>query len=398
MTNIQDDQLVNQQPGDNAAKMADDAQETRPKPSKADVDELINQLEALHQEIAAKTVKPASENTEKEDEPVKLEAPPTIPALTSSDEPQLAADNPISAATPTTENKPTSDVDLDQFINDLETKIAEKNGNDNQELSFSEKVRQTTDMLKQNEADIKPEEPEISPPTAIKEETPHLQENSVTENFNQRRPSLDLSGVNQVEPPTLTLNNGQLEENKTEMHNPELQIPPTEMPVETPVEKPVEPVATPIAEVENTDEEALENQNIFTMLDIKDQDETEREKFLEELENLIWDNFIEVELPLLLNSEEKNQADQILADTSKTEDERKEALLVYLEKFIPNLDEVMYKKALTLKKEMVEERLAKMRRQADEEHNLNLMADLDQIQELIKAGRYKTAVELLNKN
>ncbi len=398
MTNIQDDQLVNQQPGDNAAKMADDAQETRPKPSKADVDELINQLEALHQEIAAKTVKPASENTEKEDEPVKLEAPPTIPALTSSDEPQLAADNPISAATPTTENKPTSDVDLDQFINDLETKIAEKNGNDNQELSFSEKVRQTTDMLKQNEADIKPEEPEISPPTAIKEETPHLQENSVTENFNQRRPSLDLSGVNQVEPPTLTLNNGQLEENKTEMHNPELQIPPTEMPVETPVEKPVEPVATPIAEVENTDEEALENQNIFTMLDIKDQDETEREKFLEELENLIWDNFIEVELPLLLNSEEKNQADQILADTSKTEDERKEALLVYLEKFIPNLDEVMYKKALTLKKEMFEERLAKMRRQADEEHNLNLMADLDQIQELIKAGRYKTAVELLNKN
>lgn len=398
MTNIQDDQLVNQQPGDNAAKMADDAQETRPKPSKADVDELINQLEALHQEIAAKTVKPASENTEKEDEPVKLEAPPTIPALTSSDEPQLAADNPISAATPTTENKPTSDVDLDQFINDLETKIAEKNGNDNQELSFSEKVRQTTDMLKQNEADIKPEEPEISPPTAIKEETPHLQENSVTENFNQRRPSLDLSGVNQVEPPTLTLNNGQLEENKTEMHNPELQIPPTEMPVETPVEKPVEPVATPIAEVENTDEEALENQNIFTMLDIKDQDETEREKFLEELENLIWDNFIEVELPLLLNSEEKNQADQILADTSKTKDERKEALLVYLEKFIPNLDEVMYKKALTLKKEMFEERLAKMRRQADEEHNLNLMADLDQIQELIKAGRYKTAVELLNKN
>lgn len=398
MTNIQDDQLVNQQPADNAAKMADDAQETRLKPSKADVDELINQLEALHQEIAAKTVKPASENTEKEDEPVKLEAPPTIPALTSSDEPQLAADNPISAATPTTENKPTSDVDLDQFINDLETKIAEKNGNDNQELSFSEKVRQTTDMLKQNEADIKPEEPEISPPTAIKEETPHLQENSVTENFNQRRPSLDLSGVNQVEPPTLTLNNGQLEENKTEMHNPELQIPPTEMPVETPVEKPVEPVATPIAEVENTDEEALENQNIFTMLDIKDQDETEREKFLEELENLIWDNFIEVELPLLLNSEEKNQADQILADTSKTEDERKEALLVYLEKFIPNLDEVMYKKALTLKKEMFEERLAKMRRQADEEHNLNLMADLDQIQELIKAGRYKTAVELLNKN
>jgi len=118
---------------------------------------------------------------------------------------------------------------------------------------------------------------------------------------------------------------------------------------------------------------------------------------LADLEKLIWENFIEVELPLLLNSEEKAQADQILANNAKPEPERKEELLVYVEKFIPNLEEIMYKKALTLKKEMFEERIKKMRQQATEENNLSLVADLDQIQELIAAGRYKTATELLNK-
>jgi len=133
------------------------------------------------------------------------------------------------------------------------------------------------------------------------------------------------------------------------------------------------------------------------MLGLKNLEEPEKEAFLADLEQLIWDNFVEVELPLLLNSEQKAQADQILADQSKTENERREALLAYVEPFIPNLDEVMYKKALSLKKEMFEERVKKMRDQATEENNLSLMADLDQIQELIAAGRYKTATELLNK-
>jgi len=46
---------------------------------------------------------------------------------------------------------------------------------------------------------------------------------------------------------------------------------------------------------------------------------------------------------------------------------------------------------------MFEERMRKMREQATDENNLSLIADLDQIQELINAGRYKTATELLNK-
>ena len=343
MTNIQDDQNVQKQP------------------TKADVDELLNQLEALSQEIAAKTVV---------DQP-QLEAAPTPPALAGSDEPQLPASQQTDGQK--------KDLDLDKFISELETKIAEKDeGTTPGEAAPQSQTQPIEPWPEPAKPQSEPAEPQLEPAEspvqpvtepAIKEE-----QSNFPDNFSRQRPSLDLSEVEEKEAPSLTLNNGRLE--------------PTPKPT-------AEPSAEPTPEPVN--EEDLEKQNIFAMLGLKNLEEPEKEAFLADLEQLIWDNFVEVELPLLLNSEQKAQADQILADQSKTENERREALLAYVEPFIPNLDEVMYKKALSLKKEMFEERVKKMRDQATEENNLSLMADLDQIQELIAAGRYKTATELLNK-
>ena len=320
MTNIQDDQ------------------HTQTKPNKADVDELLKQLEALNQEIAAKTVAEPAQLEEKKDEAVKLEPPTAIPAIESSDELQLPAGDQANDQANDQENDQektqSKDLDLDNFIDELEAKIAEQP----EPVSFSQ------------------------------EDSP-----GVEENFSRQRPSLDLSGVAEEQTPIATPTLSASE--------PEAATQPVE---------PVEPV-------EAVDEENLESQNIFTMLGLDSLEKLEKEDFLADLEELIWENFIEVELPLLLNSEERTQAEQILADKSKEENERKEALLTYLEKFIPDLEEIMYKKALSLKKEMFEERMKKIREEANEENNLGLLADLDQIQELIEAGRYKTATELLNK-
>ena len=340
MTNIQDDQNVQKQP------------------TKADVDELLNQLEALSQEIAAKTVV---------DQP-QLEAAPTPPALAGSDEPQLPASQQTDGQK--------KDLDLDKFISELETKIAEKDeGTTPGEAAPQSQTQPIEPWPEPAEPQLEPAGSPVQPVTepAIKEK-----QFNFPDNFSRQRPSLDLSEVEEKKAPSLTLNNGRLE------------------PTPEPNPKPTaEPSAEPTPEPVN--EEDLEKQNIFAMLGLKNLEESEKEAFLADLEQLIWDNFVEVELPLLLNSEQKAQADQILADQSKTENERREALLAYVEPFIPNLDEVMYKKALSLKKEMFEERVKKMRDQATEENNLSLMADLDQIQELIAAGRYKTATELLNK-
>jgi hypothetical protein len=369
MTNIQDDQLNvnnnsnvtvdnNNQQTEQVASSSDQA--SKAAPVKADVEGLLSQLEALNKEITAKTVVDQTQLEDKKEETEKLEAPATQPALESSDEAQLPASTEepsqvqeTSQAQKTTEenNKSRTDLDLDKFINELETKIAQKNDEPDQDP-----------MVKPVPMPTITPDPNLTSTNEVKDSVVEKENTgSVEEKFSQTRASLDLSGVSEQTAPPLTLNNGQLEE-------------------ETKV-----------------DDESLEGQNLFTMLALENLSEEEKQGFLKDLEQLIWDNFVEVELPLLLNNEEKSQADQILADNSKTEDERKEALLVYLDKFVPNLEDIMYKKALTLKKEMFEERLKKLREKATEENNLSLIADLDQIQELVQAGRYKTAVNLLNK-
>ena len=406
MTNIQDDQLNvnnnsnvavdnNNQQTEQVASSSDQA--SKEAPVKADVEGLLSQLEALNKEITAKTVVDQTQLEDKKEETEKLEAPATQPALESSDEAQLPANTEepsqvqeTSQAQKTTEenNKSRTDLDLDKFINELETKIAQKNDEPNQEPKADQNSEVANSVDLGQDSMVKPTPmPTITPDpnlTSVNEVEDSVVEKenpvAVEENFSQVRPSLDLSGVSEQATPSLTLNNGQLEE-KTQ----------------TPVDN--APISQPKTETEETkvDDESLEAQNLFTMLALDTISEEEKQGFLKDLEQLIWDNFVEVELPLLLNNEEKNQADQILADSSKTEDERKEALLVYLDKFVPNLEDMMYKKALTLKKEMFEERLKKLRENATEANNLSLIADLDQIQELVQAGRYKTAVNLLNK-
>jgi hypothetical protein len=374
MTNIQDDQSnINNTVGDSTINdyqvTPTENQTPKSAPTKADVEELLGQLEALNKEIAAKTVVDQTQTEDKKEETAKLEAPLAQPAIEASDEPQLAD-------TTKQDEKQQSDLDLDKFIDDLEAKIAQKN-----EVTNQEDDNNRDPMVKPTPT------PTITPnsnPIDLNEEkeveTKNENNRVVEENFNQSRPSLDLSEVAEQSSTPLTLNNGQLEEAAPKMNDSS-------------------PSSTPeVADAAvQTSGEDLESQNLFTMLALEDLSDEEKEAFLKDLEQLIWDNFVDVELPLLLNSEEKSQADQILADNNKTENERKEALLVYLEKFVPNLEEIMYKKALNLKREMFEERLKKLRASAAEENNLSLMADLDQIQELIEADRYKTAVNLLNK-
>jgi hypothetical protein len=137
--------------------------------------------------------------------------------------------------------------------------------------------------------------------------------------------------------------------------------------------------------------EELKAQNIFEMLGLAKISDEEKNQFLDELESMIWDDFVVHDLELLLTSEEYAGAREIL-DKPNQDDEKKEALIAYLDKLIPDLDEVLYEKALELKSEMLAERLSKMKDGADQ-------ATLDKVKEaenLISQNRWKSAVSLLN--
>jgi len=110
------------------------------------------------------------------------------------------------------------------------------------------------------------------------------------------------------------------------------------------------------------------------------------------LEAMIWDDFVVHDLELLLTSEEYVGARKILDDKVQKEDEKKENLIIYLEKLVPDLDEVLYDKALELKSEMMGERLSKMKENADEA----TLSKIKEVENLISQNLWKSASTLLN--
>ncbi len=145
-------------------------------------------------------------------------------------------------------------------------------------------------------------------------------------------------------------------------------------------------------EQKNSNDEELKTQNIFEMLGLMHIADAEKDKFLDELETVIWDDFVMHDLELVLTSVEYADARRILDAEDKKADEKKEELIIYLEKILPDLDEILYDKALELKSEMMGERLSQMKKNADEA----TLAKIKEVEDLISQNKWKSASLLLN--
>lgn len=107
--------------------------------------------------------------------------------------------------------------------------------------------------------------------------------------------------------------------------------------------------------------ESLEEQNVFDLLGVNDGSNEDKEKFLDELQQVIWEDFIENDVELLVTTEEMVKVKQIIDKENQDDLEKQEELIGYLEKIIPDLEEIMLEKALELKEEMVQERINGMK-------------------------------------
>ncbi len=172
-------------------------------------------------------------------------------------------------------------------------------------------------------------------------------------------------------------------------------------PTVTPISDfPVSPAATSSAapnsapiSTETTPSEEIADLNIFDMLGVTDGTPEQREQFLNELQAVIWDDFIEHDTKLLLTEDEQKQLNSILQPDPKSPDNQEKAV-VYLETLVPDLEEIMLEKALQLKEEMVRERLKAMQEihRNDAEKN----AKLSQVEQMMGENRWKSASDLLN--
>jgi hypothetical protein len=140
--------------------------------------------------------------------------------------------------------------------------------------------------------------------------------------------------------------------------------------------------------------EKLEDQNIFFLLGVEDGTTEEKERFLDELQQVVWEDFLENDLELLITTQEKERVDQILNNADLSDLDKQEQVLNYLSNLIPDLEEIMLEKALELKQEMVKERVEGMRQYyADKEEALG---KIDQAAQMFAQGKWSYGAKLLN--
>lgn len=129
------------------------------------------------------------------------------------------------------------------------------------------------------------------------------------------------------------------------------------------------------------------------MLGVTDGTPEQREQFLNELQAVIWDDFIDHDTKLLLTEDEQKQLSSILQPDPKLP-ENQEKAVVYLETLVPDLEEIMLEKALQLKEEMVRERLKAM--QELHRNDADKSGKLSQVEQMMGENRWKSATDLLN--
>lgn len=142
--------------------------------------------------------------------------------------------------------------------------------------------------------------------------------------------------------------------------------------------------------------QVLEDQNIFTLLGATDGTEQEREAFLDELQQVIWEDFLENDLQLLVTTDEYNTLQPLLSKSENPENDlaKQEELVGKLENLIPDLEEIMLEKALELKADLLKERIVSMREfYAGNEAALRSISDAEASLQL---GKWFDAAQILN--
>lgn len=144
----------------------------------------------------------------------------------------------------------------------------------------------------------------------------------------------------------------------------------------------------------NDQSQSLEAQNIFDLLGVSESStDEEKERFLDELQEVIWEDFIENDVNLLLTEDEFSGLQKIKEKGNTPEVQ--EEILGFLENLIPDLEEIMLDKALELKEDMVYERIAGMKEfHSGNQGNLDRIA---QAEKLLTEDKWADAASILNK-
>jgi hypothetical protein len=136
--------------------------------------------------------------------------------------------------------------------------------------------------------------------------------------------------------------------------------------------------------------QALEDQSIFDLVGESDASVEEREKFLDELQKVVWDDFLDNDVELLLTEEELGPLEEIVTRPDADQLTKQQEIVRYLESKIPDLEEIMMEKALKLKEDLLNERIAGM--EALYGDKPETLVRIGEAKAAISQGRYYEAI------
>ncbi len=143
-----------------------------------------------------------------------------------------------------------------------------------------------------------------------------------------------------------------------------------------------------------TPSEKLEDQNVFFMLGVTDGSNDQREEFLDELQQVIWEDFLEYDVKLLMTTEEYEELQRLLSEQAGQPLAQQETAVEYIEKLVPELENIMLEKALELKADLLRERITGMKEYFSGQQEA--AEKISRAEELIVQERWYSAAALLN--
>jgi len=140
--------------------------------------------------------------------------------------------------------------------------------------------------------------------------------------------------------------------------------------------------------------EKLEDQNIFYLLGVDSSTAEQKEQFLDELQQVIWEDFVDHDVELLLTEKEYAELKTKYQLDGKKPLTEQEEVIAYLENLIPDLENLMLEKAIRLKADLVKERIMGLREKlVGQEAKLT---ELGKVEGLIAQEKWLTAAKALN--
>jgi hypothetical protein len=168
------------------------------------------------------------------------------------------------------------------------------------------------------------------------------------------------------------------------------------VPPATPVTQTAEPTTSSTPPAGSTDQksETLQDQNIFHLLGVENATEEEKEAFLDELQQVIWEDFVESDVELLLTEEELVEFKKISQKQGTGDEQLQVEMVQFLEKLIPDLEKIMLEKALELKEEMMRERISQLKSVYKEEPEK--LTKVNEALKLADSDQWHSSANMLN--